>query len=510
MRMPSRFFLVFSLAFFAALTAADAASSVTVSWDANTEPNLAGYHLYYGTSSRQYTQTVEPGQTTSANVGGLAEGAVYFFAVTAFDDTGTESDFSNEVVYTVPSAPPLATPAISVDATRVNVGGSVNVTFSGASGNPADVVAVFPTGSSLAVDYYYLNGSKTSPAAGITAGTITASMATPGDFEFHLISGYLDVARTASVTVAVATPLPTPTPAPAPSPAATPVPTPSPISTPNPTPTPAATPTPTPVVALPSGTMLNVSTRAFVQPGDNVMIGGLIISGTDPKRVLLRAVGASLTHAGIAGVLADPKLDLYDSSGKLIASNDSWQSNATDAAAVVATGLTPNDDREAAMIVDLHPGSYTAILSGSTGGQGVALFELYDLNQNSSRIANIATRGKVDSGDKVMIAGFIVGGTQPNNLIIRALGPSLAAAGLNGALTNPVLDLYNGNGSLIVTNDNWRDSQQNQIVASSLAPQDDREAAIAATLSPGNYTAIVRGAGGSKGVALVEVYNVTR
>lgn len=238
-----------------------------------------------------------------------------------------------------------------------------------------------------------------------------------------------------------------------------------------------------------------------------MLIGGVIIGGDVPKKVALRAVGPSLARFGVPGVLRDPKLTLHDARGAMIALNDNWRSNA---AAVQATGLAPSDDLEAVIVTTLAPGTYTAILSGAGGTTGVGLFELYDLEPTRARVANISTRGRVEGGDGVLIGGFIIGGTEATQIIIRAIGPSMRAVGVAGALLDPALELYNGNGSRIFGNDNWRSAQEQQILTSGLAPTDDRECAITATLLPGNYTAIVRGTGGSTGVGLVEVYNLSR
>jgi hypothetical protein len=251
---------------------------------------------------------------------------------------------------------------------------------------------------------------------------------------------------------------------------------------------------------------MNVSTRGFVQTGENVLIGGVIITGDAPKKVVLRAMGPSLEAAGVAGALRDPTLRLHDSTGAMIASNDNWRS---DAANVQASGLAPANDLEAAIVTTLAPGAYTAVLSGADGGSGIALFELYDSTPGNARIGNISTRGNVKPGDDVMIGGFVIGGTQPTQVVVRAVGPSLVPYGISGALMDPKLELFNGNGSRIFTNDNWRSDQAGQISATSLAPTDDRESAIIATLQPGGYTAIVSGAQGSTGVGLVEVYNLS-
>ena len=254
-------------------------------------------------------------------------------------------------------------------------------------------------------------------------------------------------------------------------------------------------------------TLLNVSTRGTVLAGDNVMIGGVIISGTTPKRVIVRALGPSLAAAGVIGALPDPVLRLHDSTGAVIATNDNWRTNE---GAVAATGFAPAHDADAAIVTTLAPGAYTAIISGAYGHQGVALFELYDLDPGNSRIANISTRARVGTGDSVMIGGFIVGGDQPGQVVVRALGPSLAAAGVAGALYDPVLELYNSAGTRIFLNDNWQAEQADQIAATSLAPNDPRESAMIATLPPGAYTVIVRGSWGLTGVALIEAYYVGR
>ncbi len=249
-----------------------------------------------------------------------------------------------------------------------------------------------------------------------------------------------------------------------------------------------------------------MSTRDYVQTGENVLIGGVIIIGDTPKKVVLRAIGPSLAAAGMSNVMRDPMLSLHDSTGASIASNDNWR---TDADNVTATGLAPTDDLEAAIVATLAPGAYTAIVSGVGDGTGNALFEVYDVDPLNSSIANISTRGRVEDGDDVMIGGVIIGGDQPGTVVVRAVGPSLGASGIADALADPVLELYNDHGTRIFVNDNWRSDQAEQIAATSLAPTDDRESAIIATLQPGNYTAVVRGAHHSRGVSLVEVYDVT-
>jgi len=238
-----------------------------------------------------------------------------------------------------------------------------------------------------------------------------------------------------------------------------------------------------------------------------VMIGGFIISGDSAKSIVLRALGPSLLARGVKKALLDPVLELYDSSGKIVAQNDNWTSLPP---GTVPDGLQPTSPAESVIAATLAPGSYTAVIRGANGTTGNALGELYDLDPNNSRVMNISTRGQVGTGDDVMIGGFIVGGSGPSKVIVRAIGPSLTTAGVKGTLSDPILELHDSQGSLVFQNDNWRDVQQQQIIASTVAPTDNRESAIIATLDPGAYTAIVRGANNSVGVALVEVYALGR
>lgn len=251
--------------------------------------------------------------------------------------------------------------------------------------------------------------------------------------------------------------------------------------------------------------LLNISTRLKVLTGDNVAIGGFVISGSDNKQVLLRARGPSLSQVGVGEVLADPTLELHDGTGAVIASNDNWKD--TQQAGIAATQLAPTNDLESAILITLAPGNYTAVLRGINATNGVALVEAYDLSQSTNAsLINISTRGFVDINDNVMIGGFISNGTC--KVIVRALGPTLAQFSVPDVLADPSLELHDINGTLIVSNENWQDTQQAEIVATGLAPSDDREAAVLATLIPGSYTAIVRGQADSTGVALVEVYNL--
>jgi hypothetical protein len=250
--------------------------------------------------------------------------------------------------------------------------------------------------------------------------------------------------------------------------------------------------------------LLNISTRLATAFGDDALIGGFIITGNESKQVAIRALGPSLP---VAGQLSDPVVDLYDGTGKLVASNDNWNS---DRAATLATGLAPADEHEAALVTTLDPGAYTAVVhSAAINGSGVALVEVYDLTPDAnSTLANISTRGRVELKDNVMIGGFILSEDEASSVLLRAIGPSLSSFGITDPLQDPILELHDSNGDLIVSNDNWRSTQQAAIVATGIPPSDDRESAIVATLAPGAYTTIIRGHDGATGVALVEIYNL--
>jgi hypothetical protein len=265
--------------------------------------------------------------------------------------------------------------------------------------------------------------------------------------------------------------------------------------------------------ALRTAEQLNISTRLDVLTGDNVGIGGFIVTGTDPKKVILRAIGPSLTAAGVPGALQDPTLELHDNTGAMIAFDNNWKDSQQ--SEIQATGIAPTDDRESAIVQTLMPGAYTAIMRGSGNTTGVGLVEAYDLDQSvNSKLANISTRGFVDLADNVMIGGFIIGsgtgvnGAGSEKVLVRGIGPSLTQSGVANALQDPTLELHDGNGTLFASNDNWKDTQQTDIQATGLAPTDDRESAILAIVVQGNYTAILRGKNNTTGVALVEAYNL--
>jgi hypothetical protein len=260
----------------------------------------------------------------------------------------------------------------------------------------------------------------------------------------------------------------------------------------------------------PKPTLLNISTRLNVQTGDNAMIGGFIISGNEPKTVIVRAIGPSL---GVPGALADPIIEVHGPSGELLATNDNWR-DATTRQEIADSGLAPTNDLEPALWGVINPGAYTVIVRGKDDATGIGLFEAYDLGEAAdSNLANISTRGLVQTGDNVMIGGFIVGGgTQgwSSKVLVRAIGPSVPVV---GALANPTLEIRDAAGNLLASNDNWKmrpdgASQQTEIEATGLQPANDLESATFQTFFAGNYTAIVRGVNDTSGIGLVEAYNL--
>jgi len=222
--------------------------------------------------------------------------------------------------------------------------------------------------------------------------------------------------------------------------------------------------------------------------------------------VILRAIGPSLTAFGVDNAISDPQMTLFDGNGHAIASNNDWKESQQQE--IEGSKLPPNSDLEAAIVTTLPVGAYTAIVSGVNNATGVGLVEVFDLDQASpARLANISTRGQVGTGSDVMIAGFIVGGSEPAAMVVRGIGPSLLAAGIAAPIENPTLELHLS-GNNVVPNDNWRAAEENQLIGAALPPNEDVEPAIFTTLAPGAYTAILRGNDDTTGVGLVEVYDL--
>lgn len=254
--------------------------------------------------------------------------------------------------------------------------------------------------------------------------------------------------------------------------------------------------------------LANISTRVSAGTGDNQLIGGFIITGQEPKKVIVRAIGPSLTQFGVGLALSDPVLALHDQTGATLAVNDNWTESQL--AEIEATGIPPLNDLESAIVKTLPPGSYTAVTGGKNGDSGTALVEVYDLSPTSdSTLANISTRGAVGPQSDVMIGGFIIGGQSGiTRVLVRSVAPSLVSSGINNAMPDPILELRDVNGTLIATNDNWKEGPQTEIEATTLAPSDDLESAIVTTLPSGSYTAVIRERSGESGIGLFEVYNL--
>ena len=259
---------------------------------------------------------------------------------------------------------------------------------------------------------------------------------------------------------------------------------------------------------------LNISVRSRVGAGNDVMISGFIITTGAAKKVILRGMGPSLQQAGVADALPDPFLELHAGDSSLISTNNNWRDNTpADQLDITNNQLAPSNDLESVIVATLQPGTYSVIVrgQGNTGG-GVGLVEVYDMDRTvTSRLANISGRASVQTGTNVLISGFIVGqNIGAAKVIVRGIGPSLAQAGINDPLPDPILELRDNNGALVIANDNWQDdaNQAAQISANGLAPASAQESAVSTSLLPGTYTAIVAGKNGGTGVGLVEVYNL--
>lgn len=252
--------------------------------------------------------------------------------------------------------------------------------------------------------------------------------------------------------------------------------------------------------------MVNISGRQRVDTGDNVAIGGFIITGERSKRVLLRGIGPSMKS--VSGRLADPYLELHDGSGKLIQANDNWRSDQEQE--IQQTGIPPSDDRESAVVITLPPANYTAVLRGTNNTSGVGLVEVYDVDgSTATELGNLSVRANVLTDDNVLIGGIIIRGDTPQRVLFRGIGPDLADNGVANPLPDPTMELHDANGGLMAANDNWKDApNRSEIEASGLAPKNDRDSAILTTLGASNYTAIVRGVNRATGVALVEAYKL--
>jgi hypothetical protein len=273
--------------------------------------------------------------------------------------------------------------------------------------------------------------------------------------------------------------------------------------------------------------LINLSSRVSVAP-NRTLITGFVIGGTESKRVLIRGVGPALAGFGVTGALTNPKLQLFDSASKLLLENDDWSGADTSAAfAQVGAFTLPAGSKDAAVLTTLAPGAYTVQITGGTE-TGVALAEIYDASANAGaetqRLINISTRGAVDTGaNGLLIGGFVVTGNTPKKVLIRGVGPGLAAFGVTGTVADPRLAVYSGS-TLVAQNDDWStaqplNAQQSTASAAELTSAAQsvgafalgagtKDAALVITLAPGAYTAQVSGANGGTGAAIVEIYEL--
>lgn len=255
--------------------------------------------------------------------------------------------------------------------------------------------------------------------------------------------------------------------------------------------------------------VVQLSTRMPVGVGDQVGIGGFIVTGSSPKSVIVRGIGPTLAQSGIASALADPVLELHGPSGFATITNDNWRD--TQEQQIQAAGLAPTSNLEPAIWAVLAPGAYTAILRGVNNSTGTALVEIYDLNPAAdSKLANLSTRAFCDLNADIIIAGLMISnGGASDRVVVRGIGPSLAPA-VGNVLANPALEVRNNNGTLLVANNDWQDNatQAAEITAAGLAPANSRDCAIFAILPPGSYTALLFGSSNGTGNGLVEVYDL--
>ncbi len=252
--------------------------------------------------------------------------------------------------------------------------------------------------------------------------------------------------------------------------------------------------------------LANLSSRGYCQTGNAVLVNEFVVQGRGSGSFVTRCVGPSLP--GVSDALQDPTATLLNARGQILDANNDWMQN-PDKDEISATGLAPKDPREPAMIDTLAAGVYTLVAQGVSRSQGSALPEIYDLSNGTVQISAMGTRGFVSTGDHVLLSGFIITGTAPARLLFRALGPSLADAGLSPVLPNPALELYNANGTLVATNDDWRETQASEIADTGLAPRNDLESAIVVTLNPGAYTLVTRGVNGTTGLGFAQIYDLS-
>jgi uncharacterized repeat protein (TIGR01451 family) len=460
-----------------------------------------------------------PGGTTSTFVlvghipAGEPTGTTYpnIAFVMSSNDPNSENDSGSVQVTVVSAAPTLTTQASG----SIMLGGTISdtATLSG-SVSATGTIAFFvygPNDSTCSASPAFMSAVNVSGDGQYSSGPFTPTA--PGTYRFVASYGG-DFNNKATATVcndpneSVDVIAPTPTPTATATATATPTATATATATATPTASPTATATTTPAQSL------NISTRLRVQTGDNVGIAGFIIRGNAAKPVVLRGLGPSLINSGLPAstLLNDPLIELHGSNGALITSNDNWK-DSPQRPQIEGTTFQPTDDRESVILATLSPAAYTGIIKGVAETMGIGVIEVYDNNRAlDSDLANISTRGFVSTGNDVMIGGFTLGGNNnPTRMAVRALGPSLVNSGVKNALADPMLELHNANGTIMVSNDDWQSdpTSASQLTANGLALPDPKESGIFTSLAPpGQFTAVVMGKNGGIGVALVEIYNL--
>jgi hypothetical protein len=438
------------------------------------------------TSTATATATATPTSTATATAAPTATATATATPVTSPTSTATATATATPTSTATATAAPTATATATATATPVT--------------SPSPTATATATSTATPTATATSTATATATATPVTSPTPTAtatatSTATPS-------------ASATSTATATATPSSTATATPTATPTSTPTATATATSTATATPSATATATPT---ATPPAQTINISTRMRVETGDNVLIGGFIITGNASKTVAVRGIGPSLVQFGLGGVLSDPTLEVRSSNNALLFANDNWQDNSAQAAQLASLGLGPQDAKESGIVATLSPGAYTAVLAGKNQGTGVGLLEIYDTNAAAdAQLANISTRGLVLSGNNVMIGGFILGGDSNARVAVRGLGPSLAQFGLNPVLGDPTLELHDSNGTTLVANDDWLSDSAAaaKLSASGLALTDPKESGIYASLPAGAFTAILAGKNGGTGIGLVEIYNL--
>ncbi len=468
--------------------------------ESNEGDNSATDTVIAGTVASSPTPTATPTVAPTATATATATVAPTATATATATPTATATSTPTATATVAPTATATATATVAPTATATATATATTAPTATATAT----ATVAPTATATATATVAPTATATATATATVAPTATATAtSTP--------TATATVAATATATAtATAAPTATATATATAAPSATATATGTPVSTPTATATATATATPTATPGSPTIQAINLSTRMRVQVGDSVGIGGFIISGATPKHVLLRGIGPSLIHYGISDVLSDPILELHGPSGFTTVLNDNWRD--TQQTEIALTGLAPTNDKESAIDATLAPGAYTAVVRGKSNTSGVALVEVYDLNQASSKLGNLSTRALVGTGNDIVIAGLVLSdGSGTDQIVVRGIGPSLAPAFFpaGSVLADPTLELRDENGSLVFANNDWQDnpSQAAQLTAAGLAPSNNAEAAIAITLPPGFYTALLSGLNDGAGIGVVEIYD---